>query len=66
MTAIKEKPECPSCKSCEDDDEWDVVMCNCGRWFCWNCGSVPEGICDECSKEFEHIQAEFKRIGGEG
>ena len=61
MTAIKEKPICRTCRATIADEE-DMVVCNCGRWLCQNCGSLPEGICDKCGKEYEKEQNEFKKI----
>lgn len=42
--------ECPYCKAQTDD----VEGCRfCERPMCYNCGSMPEGVCNDCADELE-------------
>ena len=43
-----------TCPTCGATDQDDLCPCrDCGRPMCWACGSMPEGICNDCAKEME-------------
>lgn len=55
QTPVSDTLKCPTCGAViERDGDNDVVGCIvCGGGFCWDCGSPPEGICDNCGAKME-------------
>ncbi len=44
------------CRGCGGKNQDETAICaGCGREHCWECGSPPEKICDDCEMYVDEI-----------